>query len=198
MPRRGTSARTSEITKTIGLFSRTRLRAGMSYGEQTSRKPRGLAGGVGGSGALIAPVANFFEAFATGLLEQADTMAGVLKFVDIGPDFRQPMFFMDSGFAASSAAGVQTADHGAGGRLGRTGQLDEDTADFLNVFVRVDDVFVAQEVAKSQLVGFGLGFGAGLKGSVFRPQLFDGVTSHPEAFFSGHFLPRNKTAGLTS
>ena len=160
---------------------------------------RGRSTGATGSGALIAPVADFFEAFAPGLLEQADAMAGMLKFVDVSPNFRQPMFFVDGAFAASSAAGVQPADDRPGRRLVRgAGKLDEDAADFLDVFVSVDDVLVAQEEAKSQFVGFRLGLGAGLKGAVLSSQLLDGVAGHPEAFFRGHFLPRITTAGLVT
>src|ERR1700674_20994 len=161
----------------------------------------GFCRGASVSGTLIAPVANFFEAFATGLLEQADTMADVLKFMNIGPHLSQPMFLMNRGFTAGGAAGVKPPDHRTGWRMGstgqlETGQLDEDAPYFLDVFVGVDDVLVAQQKAKSQLAGFRLGLGTGLKGSVFGSQLFDGVTCHPEAFFSGHFLPRIATAGL--
>src|SRR6202521_2456690 len=146
----------------------------------------GFCRGASVSGTLIAPVANFFEAFATGLLEQADTMADVLKFMNIGPHLSQPMFLMNRGFTAGGAAGVKPADQGTGWRIrsmGRldtgqleTGKLDEDAPYLLDVFVGVDDVLVAQQEAKSQLAGFRLGLGTGLKGSVFGSQLFDGVT----------------------
>ena len=48
-----------------------------------------------GSGALIAPVTDFLEAFAAGLLEEADAMPDVFEFVNIGPHFSLPMFLMD-------------------------------------------------------------------------------------------------------
>src|SRR5579859_3501275 len=96
------------------------------------------------SSALIAPVTNFFEAFTAGLLEQADAMAGVLKLVNVGPNFSQPMFLMDRSFAASGAASVKPSNHGPGRRLGSVGQLNEDTANFLDVFVGVDHMLVAQ------------------------------------------------------
>src|ERR1039457_6244088 len=141
---------------------------------------------VSGSGALIAPITKFFEAFTTGLLKQADTMAGVFKFMDIGPYFSQPMFLMDRRFAASGAAGVKSANHWPGWRLVSCGQLDEDTAYFLDVLIGVNHMLVAQQKAKSELARFRFGLGTGLKGSVFGPQLLDGITRHPETFFSGH------------
>ena len=154
-----------------------------------------LQGGESGSGTLIAPVPDFFETFATGLLKQADAVADVLKFVNISPDFSLPVFFMNRVLTTGGAAGVKLAHNRAGWRSVRAGQLDEDTPHFLDVFVGVDDVLVTEQKAKSQLAGFGLGLSAGLKGSVFRAQLFNGITGHPEAFFSGHFLPRIAGAG---
>ena len=148
------------------------------------------------SRALIAPIANFLEAFATALLEEADTMADVLEFMNIGPHFGLPVFVMNGGFAAGGAASVKLADYGTGWRLASHGQLDEDAAYFLDVFVGVDDVLVAQEKAESQFVRFCFGLGAGLEGSVFSSQLFDGVTGHPEAFFSGHFYLEPRIAGV--
>src|SRR5277367_6441106 len=139
-----------------------------------------------GSGTLIAPVADFLETLATGLFEQANTVTDVLKFMDIGPDLSLPVFLMNRSFSAGGAASVQLADNGAGGHMVSVGQFDEDAANFLDVFVGVDNVLVAQEKAKSQLAGFGFGLGAGLKGSVFGSELLDGVTRHPEAFFGGH------------
>jgi hypothetical protein len=146
---------------------------------------------------LIAPIANFFEALATALLEEADAMADVLKFMNIGPHLSLPMLVMNGGISAGGAASMELTDYRTGWRRASAGQLDEDAAYFLNVFLGVDDVFVAQQKAESQLTGFDFGLGAGLEGSVFGPQLFDGVTSHPKAFFSGHFLllPRSATLG---
>jgi hypothetical protein len=48
-----------------------------------------------GSGALIAPVADLLEAFTAGLLEEADAVTDVFEFVNVGPHFSLPMFFMD-------------------------------------------------------------------------------------------------------
>jgi len=101
------------------------------------------------SGALVAPIANFLEALATALLEEADTMADVLKFMDIGPHFSLPVFLMNGRFSAGGAASVKLADYGTGWGLVSHGQLDEDAAHFLDVFVGVDDVLVAQEKAES-------------------------------------------------
>src|SRR5580704_6774874 len=143
-----------------------------------------------GSGTLIAPVADFLEAFAAGLLEEADAVADVLELMNIGPHFSLPVFLVNRGFATGGAAGMQPADHRACRHMVSIGQFDEDAADFLDVFVGVDHVLVTQKKTESQLARFGFGLGAGLKGSVFGSELLDGVTRHPEAFFSGHSLPR--------
>jgi len=103
----------------------------------------------GRSGALVAPIANFLEALATALLEEADTMADVLKFMNIGPHFSLPVFVMNGGFSAGGAARVKLSDYGTGWGLASHGQFDEDAANFLDVFVGVDDVLVAQEKAES-------------------------------------------------
>ena len=41
-------------------------------------------------GGATAPVADFAEAFATGVLEQPDLVAAMFEFVDVGPDLRLP------------------------------------------------------------------------------------------------------------
>jgi len=143
---------------------------------------------------LIAPVPNFRETFATGLLKQADTMPDVLELVNIGPDFSLPVFLVDGSLAASGASGVELANHRTGRRVVRGRQFDKDATHFLDVFVGIDYVFVAQQEAKSQLAGLGLGFGTSVEGPIFRSQLLNRVASHPKAFFSIHFFPRIATA----
>jgi len=117
-----------------------------------------------GSGALIAPISNFLEAFSAGLLKQANTVASMLEFMNIGPHLREPIFLMDCGFAAGSAASVKSPDNRPGRRRGGTRQFNEDTAHFLYVFVGVDYMLVAQQKAKAQLARFRLSLGTGLKG----------------------------------
>ena len=48
-------------------------------------------------------------------------MAGVLEFVDIGPDFSLPGFIMNSGFAAGGATGVELADQASRDGTGPAG-----------------------------------------------------------------------------
>ena len=75
------------------------------------------------------------------------------------------------------------------------GQFHKDAADFLNLFVLAENVLVAQQVPEAEFLGFRLGFGAGVKRAVLRPQLFGGVTRHPENLFVGH---RGFALGLRS
>ena len=65
--------------------------------QQELRSPRGLA----------APVADFLQALAAGVLEEPHAMAGVFELVDVGPDFGLPAFFVGGRLAAGGAAGVQ-------------------------------------------------------------------------------------------
>lgn len=144
-----------------------------------------------GSGTPATPVADFLESFVVGLFEQADAVPGMLKFVNIGPHFRAPSLVVQSHFSAGGAAGVQFAIRRGGFDV--AGQLDEYAADFLDVIICIYQMFVAQEVSETQLVGFGLSFGAGVKGSIFGSQLLGRVTSHPESFFMRHrSMPGNK------
>ena len=94
-------------------------------------------------GTLIAPVPDFRETFATGLLKQPDTMPDVLELVNIGPDFSLPVFLVDRRFAAGGASGVKFANHRTGRRPVCSRQFDKDATHFLDVFVGVDYVFVA-------------------------------------------------------
>lgn len=91
---------------------------------------------------MVTPVADLFKPLAPGVFEQANPMARVLKFVNIGPDFRLPGYLVSGGFATSGAAGVKSAN-GAQGGSRRSRQFDENTPYFLNVLVGVDDVLVA-------------------------------------------------------
>ncbi len=117
--------------------------------------------------AVLAPVADFFQAFIAGLLEKANAVPRMLKLVNIGPDFGAPAFLMGRGLATGSTAGVQTPPSPRDGR----GQLDEDAAHFLDFFLFADDVFVAQNVAKTQLASFQLGFRTGVEWAILGAQL---------------------------
>src|SRR5262249_30749563 len=69
---------------------------------------------------------------------------------------------------------------------GRVLELDENAADFFDLFVCAEDVFVAEQVSEAELAGLVFGFGAGVKGSVFGSQLLGRVAGHPESFFVAH------------
>ena len=96
-------------------------------------------------------------------------MPGMLEFVNVSPYFSAPGLIVKRHFSAGSAARVQFAlPHD---RFQAGGQLDEDAADFLNVIIRIYDVFVAQEVAKTEFVSFRFRLETSVKGPIFGSQL---------------------------
>src|SRR5450432_552172 len=120
-------------------------------------------------------------------------MAGVLKLVNVGPNLSLPIAVMDRGFATGGAASVKIAGKEMCGGLRR--ELDEDAADFLDVFIFSNQVFVAEDVAKAEFTGFALGFRAGVKRAVLSAQLLGRITGHPKRFFVDHqFRPRRNFA----
>src|SRR5580692_10958722 len=96
----------------------------------------------------------------------------------------------------SLAAGVQRDLDGFSTHGDCSGKFHEDAADLFDLFVLVEDVLVAQKVAKAQLLGFR--FGAGVERAILRPQLFGGVAFHPEGLFVGHcrFRPWGRESWL--
>jgi hypothetical protein len=56
---------------------------------------------------LAPPVADFLQTSAPGVLEEANAMAGVFKFVDVGPDLGLPTLVVRRGFAAGCATGMK-------------------------------------------------------------------------------------------
>src|SRR5579863_432415 len=114
-------------------------------------------------------------------------MAGMLELMDVGPDFSLPGVIVDGGFAAGGAAGVEFAHDGMSGRVGL--KFDEDAADFLDVFVLADHVFVAEDEAKAEFAGFALGLGASVERTVLGAQLLSRVAGHPKGFFVEHSGP---------
>ena len=77
-------------------------------------------------------------------------------------------------------------------------KLDEDTADFLDVFVLADQMLVAKQVAKAEFTGFALSLGAGVKWAIFGPQLLGGVTGHPKGLFVGHSVCPGRSVKCSS
>jgi hypothetical protein len=138
--------------------------------------------------ALPPPVANFLQPAPAGVFEQADEVAGVFEFVDVGPDLGLPTLLVRGGFATGGAAGVQRHRDHLDSNRSRARQFHENAADFLDLFVLAQDVLVAQQVAESEFLGLGLSLDAGVKWTVLRPQLLGGVACHPESLFVGHFV----------
>src|SRR5579862_4129320 len=86
-----------------------------------------------------APVHQFLQAFAFNLLEAADQVTRVLKFMNIGPDFGLQLLVVCGGFTTSRAHGVQLhRDLG----LGQFGQLDENDAHVLYFIIVADFLLV--------------------------------------------------------
>src|SRR5579864_434497 len=154
---------------------------------------------VGGSSlrgkGLAAPVADFLQTTAASMLEKPYPVAGVLKFVDVGPDLGFPIVLMGGRFAAGGATGMQGDRNCLDSHRGGTRQFNEDASHFLDLFVLVEDVLVAQKVPETEFPGLYFSLGAGVKGTVFRPQLLGGVARHPENFLVSHrrFAPGSRS-----
>src|ERR1700704_6862919 len=118
------------------------------------------------------------------MLKQSDFVADVLEFVDVGPDLRLPRSLVGRGLAATGAAGVE------GDAWPRRSldvlQFEKDAAHFFNLFVRTEDVLVAQQVTKAELAGFDFRFLAGVERAVFGSRLLGRVARHPENVFVSH------------
>ena len=91
---------------------------------------------------LTTPVCDLFQSFRAGLLEQAYTVAGVFKFMNVGPDFGAPRLVMSSRLAATGTAGVKL-DRQAW-CLRAFLKLYKDRAYFLDFIVLPHDVLVSQ------------------------------------------------------
>src|SRR2546428_1646578 len=137
------------------------------------------------SGASVTPVADLLQSLGPGLLEQAHAVASMLEFVDVGPDLGLPGLIVHCRLSTARAPSMELSHNShCGGHCSR--QFDKNAADFLNIIIIANEVFVAQQIAKSQLARFHFRLGAGVKGPVFRPQLFGGITRHPESFLVRH------------
>jgi hypothetical protein len=103
------------------------------------------------------------------MFEKPYAMPRVLKLVDIRPHFGLPRLIVSSARSAGGATGVK-AD---GGDFGHKcpGQLNENAANLLDLFSFVEQVFVTQQVAESQLASLSLCLGTGEKWSILCPQL---------------------------
>src|SRR4029077_1961038 len=54
----------------------------------------------------------------------------------------------------------------------------------------VDDMLIAQKIAKPEALGLGFGLGTSMNRAVFGPQRLSRIAGHPEGFFVGHSLPQ--------
>jgi len=131
------------------------------------------------------------------MFEEPDAVPGVFELVDVGPHFSLPSLFVGGGFAAGGTTGME----GNWSRFGSDGrgswQLDKNAADFFDFLVFAENVLVPQQISKAKFLGFALRLGTRVKWTVLRPQLFGGVTCHPESLFVRHcwFRPWGREAG---
>jgi len=123
-------------------------------------------------------------------------MTGMLKLMDVGPNFGLPAGFVGSSFPAGGTPCVE-CDHILQSSC-LAGEFDEDATNFFNFFVGAEQVLVAQKISEAEFLGFHLRFGAGEEGSIFSAQLFGRVARHPKDLFIGHrwFRPGSREARL--
>src|SRR5208282_94834 len=102
------------------------------------------------------------------MLEEPDFVAGMLEFVNVGPDFGLPRLVVGGRLSATGTARVEGDGRPQrGGRGGRAGQFEEDATHVFDLAVGAENVLVTQEVSKAELAGLGFGFFAGEERSVF-------------------------------
>ncbi len=76
-------------------------------------------------------------------------MPGVFEFVDVGPDFGLPPFFMRGRLAARGTASMQGDRGNLGPNRRGPGKFHEDAADLLDLFVCAQQMLVAEQVAEA-------------------------------------------------
>ena len=111
-------------------------------------------------------------------------MAGVLELVDVCPDLGFPGPVVNRSLATGGAAGMEFTDYRMGSELRL--KFDEDAADFLDIFIFSNHVFVSKDIAKAEFAGFPLGFRASVERAILGPQLLGRVAGHPKGLFVEH------------
>ena len=138
------------------------------------------------SGALLPPVRNLAKSSGVSSLEQAHQMASVLEFMDIRPNLGLPTLVVDGTHTAGSATRVPLGALGRGGGPHGGAEFDEDGADVFNLILLAHNVFITQQIAKTQAARRNFRLGAGREGPVFHARVLGGVACHPEGFGQGH------------
>jgi hypothetical protein len=133
---------------------------------------------------VAAPVGDLFQTFSASMLEESDFVARVFEFVDVSPNLGLPRCLVSCGFAATGAAGVKR-DAWLRRSLDIL-QFEKNAAHFFDLFVRTNDVLVAQQVSKAEFAGFDFRFFAGVERPVLGSQLLGRVARHPENVFVSH------------
>lgn len=118
---------------------------------------------------LAAPAADFFQPLAAGVFEKPHAMAGMLELVNVCPDFRFPALSVSGRFSAGSATGMKRNLDGFDSDRSSPRQFDEDASNFLHLFVFAEDMLVAQQISKTELLGFRFRLGASVKRAILRP-----------------------------
>src|ERR1039458_9969300 len=160
-----------------------RVRAYLNWGS--------FAGGRERLGGVAAPVGDLFHAFAPGVFEKSDFVAGVFVIVGVSPPLRLPRPLVGCGLAATGTAGVKGDARLRSSR--HVLQFDEDTAHFFDLFVGTQNVLVAQQVSRTEFAGFAFRLLPGVERTVFGPQLLGRVAGHPKNVLVEHTLPQSRS-----
>src|SRR5579862_2749380 len=103
------------------------------------------------------------------MFEKPYPMARVLEFVDVGPYLGRPALVVRRRLPAGGAPGMERDLHRLDPDRSCARQLDEDTSHFLHLFAVTENVFIAQQVSKTEFLGLGFRLGAGVKRAILRP-----------------------------
>src|SRR5579871_3356733 len=120
------------------------------------------------------------------MLKKAHAVAGVLEFVNVGPDLSLPPCLMRRRLSTAGTARVQSDRRSFGSDGDGALEFEEDAAHFFDFLVYAEQMLVAEQVSKAQPPGFGFGFGTVSERAIFGPKLVGGVARHPKGFDVRH------------